>query len=111
MEAVAISQANLNTIAQNMETVAKELNGVINNINDVNNKMNNMDSKILGLNNDVNSIIEEIRSNTIINNARQSIMYNNNIIEKKYGYYDNLRRNIESMLERLDNNILTEIPY
>ena len=108
MEAVAISQANLNTIAQNMEAVAKELNGVINNINDVNNKMNNMDSKILGLNNDVNSIIEEIRSNTIINNARQSIMYNNNIIEKKYGYYDNLRRNIESMLERLDNNILTE---
>ena len=98
MEALTISQANLNVIAQNMESVAKELGGVINHINEVSSKVNNVENKIGGINGEINDVIEEIRSNTIINNARQSILYNNSIIDKKFGYYDALRRRVESLI-------------
>ena len=108
MEALTISQANLSTLEQNMESVARELNGVINHINEVNSKVNNVESKIGGINGEINNVIEEIRANTIINNARQSIIYNNSIIEKKFGYYDLLRRNVESLVENLENHTLTE---
>ena len=104
MEALTISEANLNTIENNMATVAQELNGVIQHINEVNNKVNNVENKVVGINSEINNVIEEIRANTIINNARQSVMYNNSIIEKKYGYYDTLRRNVESLVENIKNN-------
>ncbi len=107
MEALTISQANLNVIAQNMESVAKELGGVINHINEVSSKVNNVENKIGGINGEINDVIEEIRSNTIINNARQSILYNNSIIDKKFGYYDTLRRSVESLIENLKNNTLS----
>ena len=108
MEALTISQANLNTIEQNMAIVAKELNGIIDHIDEVNAKVNNVESKMGGINGEINNIIEEIRANTIINNARQSIIYNNSIIEKKFGYYDILRRNVESLIENLMDNTLRE---
>ena len=60
-------------------------------------------AKVQNINGEINNVIEEIRSNTIINNARQSIMYNNDIIEKKYGYYDTLRRKVESIIENIEN--------
>ncbi len=106
MEALTISQANLNAIAQNMESVAKELNGVITHINEVNSKVNSVEDKVSGINGEISDVVEEIRANTIINNARQSIIYNNNIIEKKFGYYDLLRRNVESLVENLENKTL-----
>ena len=97
MEALTISQANLNTIENNMQSVATELRGVIEHINEVNNRINNVENKVSGVNNDINNVVEEIRVNTILNNARQNIIYNNSIIEKKFGYYDSLRRKTENL--------------
>lgn len=106
MEALTISQANLNTIENNMQSVATELRGVIEHITEVNNRINNVESKVSGVNNDINNVVEEIRVNTILNNARQNIIYNNSIIEKKFGYYDSLRRKTESLLDCIKNNNL-----
>ena len=108
MEALTISPANLNIIEENIKNVAKELSGVINEINNVNAKVNNVESNVLNVNNGLNNVVEEIRSNTIVNNARQSILYNNSIIEKKFGYYDILRRKVEAIIENLTNNTLNK---
>ena len=86
MEALAISAANLNTIEENLGAVAKELSGVINNVSTVNDQVNKVESKVETLNDEVKSLVKEIRETTIITNARQSIMYNNSEIEKKYGF-------------------------
>lgn len=99
MEALTISAANLNIIEDNLGEVAKELNGVISNVNYMNSHVTEVETKVESLNNEIQNMMKEIRENTIITNARQSIMYNNQIIDKKFGYYDNVRRVTLSLLD------------
>lgn len=108
MEALAISAANLDTIEQNLGAVAKELTGVMNNVSSVNNQVNKVEEKVATLNDDVKNLVKEIRETTIITNARQSIMYNNSQIEKKYGYYDNVRRTTESLMDAIKNSSISK---
>ena len=106
MEALTISAANLDTIEKNLGSVAKELNGVVSNVSDVREHVNEMDNKVEDLHNEVKNLVKDIKETTIITNARQAIMYNNEQIEKKYGYYDNVRRNTLSLLDAcLHSNI------
>lgn len=101
MEALAISAANLNVIEDNLGAVAKELNGVLQNFNYMADHVTDVEEQVASLNNEVKSMMEEIRENTIITNARQSIMYNNQIIEKKFGYHDNVRRTTISLIDAI----------
>ena len=103
MEALAISAANLDTIEKNLGNVAHELSGVINNVSSVDNKINKVEEKVANINDEIKNLIQEIRETTIITNARQSIMYNNEIIEKKFGYHDKVRRNVEALLTSLNS--------
>lgn len=104
MEALTISAANLDTLEQNLDAVAKELSGVINNVSTVNNQVSNVEHKVESLNDEVKNLVKEIRETTIITNARQSIMYNNTQIEKKFGYYDQVRRTTESLMDAIENS-------
>ena len=104
MEALAISAANLDTIERNLNSVAKELTGVITNVSDVNNQVTKVESQVHTLNNEVQNLVKEIRETTIITNARQSIMYNNTQIEKKFGYYYRVRRTTESLLDAVEHS-------
>ena len=99
MEALTIREANLDVLEQNMQAIAQELTSVMDNMASVHNAVNNMD---LNVNKKIENIVDEVKMNTVINNARQNIMYNNSIIDKKYGYYDKLRRNVESVIEGLE---------
>ena len=104
MEALAISAANLDTIERNLNSVANELTGVITNVSTVNNQVTKVENQVNHLNNEVQNLVKEIRETTVITNARQAIMYNNDQIEKKYGYYDKVRRTTESLLDAIDNS-------
>ncbi|MBQ2639462.1 MAG: hypothetical protein IJF92_01720 [Bacilli bacterium] len=104
MEALTISAANLDVIEKNMSSVAHELSGVINNVNSVNNQVNKVEEQVETLNNGIKNLVKEIRETTTITNARQSIMYNDKQIEKKYGYYDQVRRTTESLLDSIENS-------
>ena len=101
MEALAISAANLDIIENNLGEVAKELNGIVSNVNYMNNHVSEVETKVQSLNNDIQKMMQEIRENTIITNARQTIMYNNQEIEKKFGYYDNVRRVTLSIIDAI----------
>lgn len=101
MEALAISAANLNIIEDNLGAVAKELNGVLENFNHMTDHVTDVEEQVASLNNEVKSMMEEIRENTIITNARQAIMYNNQIIEKQFGYHDNVRRITISLIDAI----------
>jgi predicted nucleic acid-binding protein len=108
MEALAISAANLATIEQNLGAVANELSGVITNVSTVNNQVNKVESKVEDLNDEVKNLVKEIRETTVITNARQAIMYNNAQIEKKYGYYDNVRRTTSSFIDAIINSSVSK---
>lgn len=104
MEALAISAANLDTIERNLNSVANELTGVITNVSTVNNQVTKVESQVNHLNNEVQNLVKEIRETTVITNARQAIMYNNDQIEKKYGYYDKVRRTTESLIDAIEHS-------
>lgn len=104
MEALAISAANLDTIERNLNSVANELTGVITNVSTVNTHVAKVENQVNNLNNEVQNLVKEIRETTIITNARQAIMYNNDQIEKKYGYYDKVRRTTESLLDAVEHS-------
>ena len=108
MEALTISAANLDVIEKNLGSVAKELSGVMVNVNSVNSQVNKVEEKVASLNDEVKTLVKEIREETIINNARQNIMYNNSQIEKKYGYYDQVRRTTESLLDAINNSNISK---
>ena len=104
MEALTISAANLNAIEENLGAVAKELSGIILNVDDVNHQVTNVEQKVENLNDEVKNLVKEIRETTIITNARQNIMYNNDQIEKKYGYFDKVRRTTEALIDAIENS-------
>ena len=104
MEALAISAANLDTIERNLSSVAQELTGVITNVSDVNNQVSKVESQVNTLNNEVQNLVKEIRETTVVTNARQSIMYNNSQIDKKFGYYDKVRQTTESLIDAIENS-------
>ena len=104
MEALAISAANLDTIERNLNSVATELTGVISNVSSVNSQVTKVEEQVNNLNNEVQNLVKEIRETTIITNARQTIMYNNDQIEKKYGYYDKVRRTTESLIDAIEHS-------
>ena len=104
MEALAISAANLDTIERNLNSVANEVTGVITNVSTVNNQVTKVENQVNHLNNEVQNLVKEIRETTVITNARQAIMYNNDQIEKKYGYYDKVRRTTESLIDAIEHS-------
>lgn len=103
-EALAISAANLDVIEKNLGSVADALTGVITDVSSVNTQVNNVENKVEGLNNELKNLVKEVRENSILTNARQSIMYNNDQIEKKYGYYDAVRRMTEGFLDSIEHS-------
>lgn len=107
MEALTISAANLNVIEESLGTVAKELSGVINNVGDVNRQVNKVEAQVADLNDEIKGLVKEIRETTIVTNARQNIMFNNEQIEKKFGYFDKVRRTTEALLEAIDNSTIS----
>ena len=104
MEALAISAANLDAIESNLDAVARELNGVMNNVRDTSSQMSEVEQQVNSLNNSIDGLIKEIRETTVITDARQSIMYNDSIIEKKFGYYDTVRRSTLSLVDAINNS-------
>ena len=106
-EALTISAANLDTIERNLGAVANELSGVISNVNSVNSQVNKVEERVESLNDEVKNLVKEIQETTITTNARQSIMYNNEQIEKKFGYYDVVRRNTEALINAVETSNIT----
>jgi len=116
MEALAISAANLDVIEKNMSDVAKSLGGVISNVNYVNSHVAEIENKVVGLNDEIKKLVEDIKENSIVSNARQSIIMNNSILEKKFGYYDTVRRAASSLAfsinkSKISKSYLQKIRY
>ena len=104
MEAYAISSANLDVIENNLGAVANELSGVVKNVSNVNTQVNVVEEKVTSLDSEIKNLVKEIRETTIITNARQNIMYNNDQIERKYGYFNDVRRTTLSVIDSVNNS-------
>lgn len=101
-EAVVMSSANLNIIEDNLGQLANNIGQVTFDVQEVTSKVDEVTTSVKTIEEEIKNFMLEIRSTTIVGNAKQSIMLNQNELEKKYGHYDNVRRKINGILQATD---------
>ena len=113
MDALAISAANLDTLEQNLNVLANNVNDVYQSVNNVTGHVNEIDNKVTSVTDTVKSLEEEIknfmleiRESSIVGNARQTILMDENELNKKFGHYDKIRRKTLGILQATDLNII-----
>ncbi len=100
--AYVIREANLNTLERNLNYLANNINDVDIRVEDVNEKVNKVNEEIKTINTSIKELISEIRETTILTNAKQSISLAQDEINKKYGHYDKVRRQIGGLFQAIE---------
>ena len=113
MDTLAISPANLDIIEQNLHVLANNMTDVYQSVNNVTGHVNEIDNKVTSVTDTVKTLEEEIKSfmleireHSIVGNARQTILMDENELNKKFGHYDEIRRRINGILQSTDINAI-----
>lgn len=113
MDALTISAANLDIIEENLNALANNMGDVYQSVSNVTGHVNEIDSKVTDVTENVKTLEEEIKSfmleireHSIVGNARQTILMDENELNKKYGHYDEIRRRINGILQSTDLNAI-----
>lgn len=113
MDTLAISAANLDVLEQNLNTLANNVGDVYQSVNNVTGHVNEIDNKVTSVTDTVKTLEEEIKSfmleireSSIVGNARQTILMDENELNKKFGHYDKIRRKISGILQSTDMNAI-----
>lgn len=113
MSTLAISAANLETLEHNLHTLANNVGDVYQSVSNVTGHVNDIDSKVTSVTENVKTLEEEIKSfmleireNSVVGNARQTILMDQAELDKKFGHYDEIRRRINGILQSTDLNAI-----
>lgn len=113
MSTYAISAANLEVLEQNLNTLANNVGDVYQSVSNVTGHVNDIDTKVTSvtetvktLEEEIKSFMLEIRENSIVGNARQTILMDQAELDKKFGHYDEIRRRINGILQSTDLNAI-----
>lgn len=113
MESYVISPANLEIIEGNLNAVANSLKGMSNNIGTVSQYVNKVDNRVNDVSAEVKSLSEQIRdfmndtkNLNVVSNAKQSIVLDNQEIDRKYSHYDEIRRQVLGILQASDMDFI-----
>ena len=98
----AISAANLKVIEKSINYLANNVDNVDFKVEDVNEKINKVRNEVKIINSSIKDLISEIRETTILTNAKQSISLAQDEINKKYGHYDNIRRQVGGLFQAIE---------
>ncbi len=105
-EAVVMSAANLDIIERNLGALAQNIGQVSTNMEHVNTKVNSVTESVKTIEDEIKKFMLEIRGNTVVANARQTIMMDQDELNKKYGHYDNIRRKVNGLFQASDINAI-----
>ena len=105
-EAVVLSEANLDILEKNLNSLANNLGSLSTNMSSVDTKVNKVTDTVKTLEEEIKNFMFEIRESTIVSNAKQSILMSQSELDKKYGHYDNIRREVNGLLEATDLNTI-----
>ncbi len=99
MSTLAISSANLSTLESNMNVLNSNINSVSQDVVNINGRIDNVDSNVQNMQTSIESLeselrtfMREIKGNSLVANAQNDIIIKQNELSRKYGYYDNTRR-------------------
>ena len=105
VEVTGIEQ-NLYDVANSLGTMAQTVNNVTGYVSLVNDKVGNVSKEVSTLSEKLEKFMQNIEGNTVVTNAKQSIMLSNQELEKKYSHYSDVRRHITGILESIDMGII-----
>jgi hypothetical protein len=105
-EALVLSAANLDIIERNLGSLAENIGAVSLNMEHVDNKVNKVTESVKTIEDEIKKFMVEIRENTVVSNARQTIMMDQDELNKKYGHYDALRRKVNGLFQATDINAI-----
>ena len=103
-DAVVLSAANLDTIEKNLGSLATNVGMVNSSIEHVNTKVNSVTESVKTVEEEIKKFMLEIRESTIVSNAKQSIIMDQDELNKKYGHYDSVRRKVNGIFQATDIN-------
>lgn len=113
MSTYAISAANLDVLEKNLNTLANNVGDVYQSVSNVTGHVNDIDTKVTSVTENVKTLEEEIknfmleiRENSIVGNARQTILMDQAELDKKFGHYNEIRRRINGILQSTDLNAI-----
>lgn len=89
-------------VANSVGTMAKSVNAVTGYVSTVNEKVNNVSSEVSSLSEKMENFMKNIQGTTAVTNAKQSIVLSNQELDKKFRYYDDVRRQVTGLLQSVD---------
>lgn len=115
MGTLAISAANLDTLENNMVILNNNINAVTSDIININGQISTfnqdvseMKANIKSLEEEIRDFMADIRGTTLVSNAQNDILLKENELNKKYGNYDIIRRQISGLLESININLVSK---
>lgn len=107
-EALVLSAANLDIIENHLSHLTNNLGKVSLDMSQVDQKVNDVTASVSAIEDEIKAFMVEIKGSTIVSNARQTILLAQGEIEKKYGHYDQVRRQINGILQASDMSALSK---
>jgi len=101
-----INKEDLETIDSNIEYLSNNLNVVNENINQMEGRLNQVSNEFNSLQQNIKETVLETQRNTMLLNAKQTIMLLNQEYDRKYRYRDDVRRKVKGLIQAADINKL-----
>ena len=89
-------------VANSVGSMAQSVNNVTNYVSNVNQKVNNVSTEVASLSQKMENFMKNIEGTTAVTNAKQSIVLSNQELDKKFKYYDEVRKQVTGLLQSVD---------
>lgn len=107
-EELAVNKSDLNTIEDKMFRLSENLNTVNKNVDNIQGKFEGLSSEFVSLQDEIKNFMTELKKETMLSNAKQSIMMTNSEYNDKFKNRDDVRRRISGLLQSVDINVVKE---
>ena len=97
---------SLMNVADGMGAMAETVSNVSNYVSMVDSKVGSVTSEVNSLSRKIDTFMASIEGTTAVTNAKQSLMLANQELDKKYRYYDIVRKQTTGTLQAVDLNTI-----
>ena len=107
-EDVIVNSADLSAIGDTMVYLSDYMDKVSSEVNSMNGQdqtqIDDMKSNVSNLEQEVRSFMSQLKQDTLVSNAKQTIMITQLEYDKKYGHRAEVRRRVAGLLQSIDIN-------
>ena len=99
-------ESGLVDVANSVGNMAESVNNVTNYVSNVNQKVNSVSNEVATLHEKMENFMSNMEGATAVTNAKQSIVLSNQELDKKFRYYDDVRKHVTGLLQSVDLQVV-----